>query len=176
LCLDEIANDGWLCWIPTTDDISGPCKHASELDSTKIGLNLTTIHTVNEAVQSGKVHVGQELLVAAFAQNDRCNYSTKPVLILPTCKCGLFEDAALILEKLLPYGEDCHGPICVKYLSDGGLKQCPVLYLHCIICEIVPSDALFQHVGFLQALNLWTGSNFEMQNLDWKHYFKHEFL
>jgi hypothetical protein len=99
------------------------------------------------------------------------------VLILPTCKRGSFEDAALILEmlrqawKMSPFGEARFGEMW-SLASDGDPKRRPALYLHCMIREITPKDILFQHVGFLLGLNLWTGSGFETQDLDWKHCFK----
>ncbi|KAJ2932281.1 hypothetical protein H1R20_g4818, partial [Candolleomyces eurysporus] len=159
LCIDEIASDERLCWIPATDDIAGLCEHASQLSSTKFGKSLDTVRAVAEAVRSGRIHVGQEIMVAAFARNDENDYGAKPVLILPTCKRGSYEDAALIWEKLRqawrlsPYGEVKHGKIW-SLASDGDPKRRPALYLHCMVHEIRPEDGLFQ------------------QDLDWKHCFK----
>jgi len=44
------------------------------------------MRAVAQAVREGKVHVGQEVFVAAFSRNDETNYGTKPVLLMPTCK------------------------------------------------------------------------------------------
>jgi hypothetical protein len=145
LCIDEIASDGRLCWIPATDDIAGLCEHASQLSSTKFGKSLDTVRAVAEAVRSGRIHVGQEIMVAAFARNDDNDYGAKPVLILPTCKRGSYEYAALIWEmlrqawRISPYGEAKHGKIW-SLASDGDPKRRPALYLHCMVREIQPKD------------------------------------
>ncbi|RXW22092.1 hypothetical protein EST38_g3755 [Candolleomyces aberdarensis] len=160
LCLDEVACDGRLCWIPATYDIAGLCEHASNLSSYKFGKSLDT-----------------EILTAAFARNNSRDYGAKLVLLLPTCKQGTLEDAALILEKLRqawrmsPYGEAMHGRIW-SLASDGDPKRRPALYQHCMVREIQPADSIYQHAGFLIGMNLWTGSNFETQDLDWKHCLK----
>ncbi|KAF6750165.1 hypothetical protein DFP72DRAFT_818060, partial [Ephemerocybe angulata] len=174
LCLDEVASDGRLCWIPQTDDVAGLCEHASTLPSTKMGQDLKNITAISDAIRAGTVHVGQEILVAAFARNDDYDYGAKPVLILPTCKRGSWEDAAMLIEKIRQawtiseWGASMHGDV-VSIASDGDPKRRPALFALCMVREITPHDALFQHVGFLPGINLWTGSNFETQDLDWKH-------
>lgn len=137
LCMDEIATDEWLCYLPESDAISGLCKHAAQLPSVKMGTNLDVIKAVACAVHEGKVHIGKEAFVAAFAHNNESDYGAKPVLILPTCKQGLYKDAALHIEmlwqawKLSPYGEKLHGLI-VSIASDGDPKRRPALWLHCM--------------------------------------------
>ncbi|TFK16713.1 hypothetical protein FA15DRAFT_606525, partial [Coprinopsis marcescibilis] len=179
LCLDEVASDGRLCWIPGTDQIVGVCEHASHLETTRMGNDLSVVCTITDAVRHGTVHLGHEILVAAFARNAEEDYGAKPVLILPTCKQGSFKDAALVLEKLKqawrlsPFGEKMHGPIW-SLASNGDPKRRPALYLHCMVREIKPDTdpEIFDLVGSLQGLNLWVGPSLETQDLDWKHCIK----
>lgn len=175
LSMDEVATDGRLCYLLETDEIARLCEHvALAVPSLKMGKDLTTIQTVTKAVCEDKIHVGKELLVAAFARNAETNYGAKPALLMPTCKKGSFQDSALIIEKchqawkLSPYGESLHGPL-TSFASDGDLKRRPALYLHCMVCELMPADPLFKYLGSLPGLNLWTGSGGETQDLDYKH-------
>jgi hypothetical protein len=178
LSMDEIASDGRPCYLPATDEIAGLCEHAaSELPSVKMGRDLDVMRAVAMAVRCGKVHVGKEVFVAAFARNDESDYGAKPVLLMPTCKQGSYKDSALIIEmlrqawRMSPYGEALHGPVW-SIASDGDPKRRPALYLHCMVRELTPSDPMFQHVGSLPGLNLYTGSAGETQDLDYKHDFK----
>jgi hypothetical protein len=142
-----------------------------------MGTNLEIIRAVAHAVREGKVHVGQEVFVAAFARNDETDYGAKPVLLMPTCKQGSFRDSALVIEmlrqawKISPCGEALHGPIW-SIASDGDPKRRPALYQHCMVREIVEGDPLFHSLKDLPGLNLWTGSGGETQDLDYKHDFK----
>ncbi|KAJ7277321.1 hypothetical protein C8J57DRAFT_1021270, partial [Mycena rebaudengoi] len=44
LCIDEIAADGLLCYLPETDEIGGLCEHSiSELETFKMGSDLTSV-------------------------------------------------------------------------------------------------------------------------------------
>ena len=179
LSMDEVASDGRLCYLTETDHIAGLCEHARELPSVKMGDNLDVVRNIARAVKEGLVHIGQEVFVAAFARNDETDYGAKPVLLLPTCKQGSFQESALIIEmlrqawRLSPYGESLHGPIW-SIASDGDPKRRPALYLHCMVQELTPEQPLFRHVGMLPGLNLWTGSGGETQDLDYKHNFKRE--
>ncbi|KAF8055318.1 hypothetical protein FPV67DRAFT_1789064 [Lyophyllum atratum] len=175
LSMDEVASDGRLCYLPGTDDIAGLCEHAATgVASVKMGEDLNVIRAVTKAVRDGKVHIGQEVFVAAISRNDETDYGAKPVLLMPTCKKGSFRDSALIIEmlrqawKMSPYGELLHGPIW-SIASDGDPKRRPALYLHCMYRELTPADPLFEHLGNLPGLNLWTGSGGETQDLDYKH-------
>ncbi|THH17691.1 hypothetical protein EUX98_g9079 [Antrodiella citrinella] len=178
LSMDEVASDGRLCYLTATDEIAGVCEHAeTELNSVKMGKNTDVIRIVCEAVRAGKIHVGQEVLVAAFARLDETDYGAKPCLLLPTCKRGSYMDAALHIEKLRqawdisPYGARLHGPI-LSMSSDGDPKRRPAYYVHCMVRRMVPSDPLFPLLGQLPGLNLRTGRNFETQDFDYKHTFK----
>lgn len=180
LSMDEIASDGRLCYFPETDEIVGLCEHSvKEMCSHKMGKNLDIMNAVRRAVQEGTIHVGQEVLVAAFSRNGKTHYGARVVLMLSTCKMGSFKDAALIIQilreawALSPYGEALHGPI-LSIASDGDPKRRPALYLHCMVRELKPDDNLnlFRHVGKLTGFNLWTGSHGETQDLDYKHNMK----
>jgi hypothetical protein len=177
LSMDKIASDGQPCYLPAMGEI-GLCELAAlELPSVKIGHDLGVMHAVAHAVQEGKVHIGKEVFVAAFAWNDEHDYGAKPVLLMPTCKQGSYKDSALIVEmlrqawRMSPYGEPLHGPIWL-IASDGDPKHRPALYLHCMVQELTPSDSMYQHIGSLPGLNLYTGSSGETQDLDYKHDFK----
>ncbi|KAF9000867.1 hypothetical protein BDQ17DRAFT_1244951 [Cyathus striatus] len=179
LFINEVASENRLSCVPATDDAVGLCyEHISQIGSMKMGSSLDVSYAIVEAVHSGKVHISQEILVAALGHNDDTDYGTKPVLILPMCKCGSFEDATLLVEKIqqawkmVPCGEAHHGEIW-SISSDSDPKHCTALYLHCMVCELSPSDSLFQHLGSLPGFNLWMGSNFKIQYFDWKHLLKH---
>lgn len=143
-----------------------------------MGTNLDIIRTVSQLVRDGAVHAGQEVFVAAFARNEETDYGAKPVLLMLTCKRGSFRDSALIIEmlrqawRISPYGERLHGHLW-SIASDGDPKRRPALYLHCMVRELTPNNPelkpLFDLVGGLPGLNLWTGSRGETQDLDYKH-------
>ena len=185
LSMDEIACDSRLCYLALTDDIAGLCEHAvsNGLASAKMGANLDVMRTVQQAVRDGRVHVGKEILVVAMARNDELDYGAKPFIVMITCKEGSLQDSALIIEKgrqgwrMSEYGERRHGPI-LSIASDGDPKRRPALYLHCMVRELTPDDPdtkpLFDIVGGLPGLNLWTGSGGETQDLDYKHDMKRE--
>lgn len=180
LSMDEIASDGRLCYLPENDDIAGLCEHSANLSSVKMGNDLSVVHHIAQGVRNGEIHVGQEVFVAAFARNDEFDYGAKPVLLMPTCKQGSYQAPTRIISMLReawemsPYGQSLHGPIW-SIASDGDPKRRPALYLHCMVRELKPPDPLFQFLGHLPGLNLWTGSNGETQDLDYKHDFKRKF-
>jgi hypothetical protein len=179
LSMDEVASDARLCYLTATDEIAGLCEHATAelLLSVKMGTDLTVVRAVRQAVREGKIHIGQEVFVAAFSRNDEEGYGARPVLLIPTCKRGSFKDSALIIEmlrqawRISPCGEALHGPIW-SIASDGDPKRRPALYVHCMTRELTPGDPLFHHLGNLPGMNLWTGSGGETQDLDYKHDFK----
>jgi hypothetical protein len=70
--------------------------------------------------------------------------------------------------KISPFGEALHGTIW-SIASDGDPKRRPALYLHCMIQELTPADPLYQYVGKLRGMNLWTGLDRMTQDLDVKH-------
>ncbi|KAJ7724506.1 hypothetical protein B0H16DRAFT_1736694 [Mycena metata] len=134
LCQDKIAGDGRLCYLDDTDAIAGLCEHANaELETFRMGSNLTTIHAAVKAVREGRVHVGKEYSVAVFARHAPTDYGAKPVLLMPTCKHGSWQTAALNLQKLLsawklsPYGEIMHGSV-KNIASDGASDRRRALY------------------------------------------------
>ncbi|KAJ7877403.1 hypothetical protein B0H14DRAFT_3436109 [Mycena olivaceomarginata] len=84
LCQDEIAGDGRLCYLDDTDEIAGLCEHANtELETFKMGNDLTAVQVVVKAIREGRVHVGKEFSVAAFARHAATDYGAKPVLLMP---------------------------------------------------------------------------------------------
>ncbi|KAF9471318.1 hypothetical protein BDN70DRAFT_888264 [Pholiota conissans] len=101
LSMDEMVNE-----------IGGLCEHSGkELPSVKMGKNLDFVRAVTCAIRDGKIHIGQEIFVAAIARNDDADCDAKPVLLIPTCKKGSYRDSALVIEmirqawKFSPYGE-----------------------------------------------------------------------
>ncbi|KAJ3537998.1 hypothetical protein NMY22_g5352 [Coprinellus aureogranulatus] len=178
LMMDEIASDGRLCYMPLEDLCVGLCEHGAEkFASTKMGQNLELIEAITLALRAGEIHIGQEILVVAFARNDEVNHAAMPVLILPTCKSGTALTFAVIIEKcrqawqMSPYGEALHGPLW-SIASDGDPKRRPSLYLHCMVKPIASADPLYPHLGELQGLNLMTGLKSETHDMDYKHTFK----
>ena len=99
--MDEVASDGRLCYLTATDEIMGLCECATEeLNLVKTGKDLCVARAIRQAIQDRKVHVEQDIFVAAFAWNDKTDYRARPVLLMPTCKRGLFWDATLIMEMI----------------------------------------------------------------------------
>jgi hypothetical protein len=175
LMMDEVACDGRLCYLADTDEIAGLCEHAgTELPSVKMGKNLDILRAVQRAICDGKVHIAQEVFVAAISRNDDSDYGAKPVLLIPTCKKGSYRDSACVMEmvkqawKLSPYGEGLHGSFW-SIASDGDPKRRPALFQHCMQLELKEGDKLFEYVGQLPGCNLWTGPSGETQDLDVKH-------
>ncbi|TCD63415.1 hypothetical protein EIP91_005414 [Steccherinum ochraceum] len=177
LMIDEIACDNRLCYLAQTDDIAGLCEHAASLNSVKMGGDLSVVHAIASAVREGKVHVGQEICVAAIARNNEKDYGAKVIMIRPTCKQGSYVEAAaditLLREawRLSSYGRALHGPI-LSIASDGDPKRRPALYQHCMTHEVKPNDLLYKQLCELLGFNLWTGSGGETHDIDYKHTFK----
>ncbi|KAJ7839821.1 hypothetical protein B0H14DRAFT_3697213 [Mycena olivaceomarginata] len=102
LCQDEIAGDGRLCYLEKTDEIGGLCEHAiTELETQKMGSDLTSIQAAVKAICADRVHIGKEFSVAAIARHSGTDYGAKPVLIMPTCKQSSWQTGAQILQKIL---------------------------------------------------------------------------
>jgi hypothetical protein len=51
-----------------------------------------------------------------------------------------------------------------------------VLYLYCMIQELMPADPLHQYVGKLCGMNLYIGLDGMMEDLDVKHDLKHKHI
>ncbi|KAK7036855.1 hypothetical protein R3P38DRAFT_2488796, partial [Favolaschia claudopus] len=177
---DEIAGDGRPCYLDTTDEIAGLCEHANtELDTLKMGSDLTAVHAAAKAVREGRVHVGKEFSVAAISRHSSNDYGAKPVLLMATCKQNSWQENAKILQminaawKISPYGEILHGPI-PAYASDGDPKRKAALYLLCMHRKVKP--ALYPHIAGLRGLNLFTSEDFATMEFDPKHSWKHSTL
>ncbi|KAJ7662992.1 hypothetical protein B0H14DRAFT_3698037 [Mycena olivaceomarginata] len=178
LCQDEIAGDGRLCYLEKTDDIGGLCEHAIiELETQKMGSDLTSIQAAVKAIREDRVHIGKEFSVAAIARHSGTDYGAKPVLLMPTCKQSSWQAGAQILQKLLlawkisPHGEKKHGPI-KSLSSDGCPKRRLALYLLCMHQELKEGDPLFSLLGDLAGLNLFTGKDGITLDPDIKHILK----
>ncbi|PPQ84391.1 hypothetical protein CVT24_009985 [Panaeolus cyanescens] len=178
LSMDEISCNARACYLASTDEIAGLCEHAAkELSSLKVGENYDTLEAVREAVLSKKVHIGQEVFVAAFCRNDDTGYGARPVIIMPTCKRSGFRDSVTIIEMLRrawiisPFGETLHGPL-IDLSSDGDSRRRAAFYMLCNVRLLQPTDQLYPYVRNLKGLNLWTGSNGAVQDFDYRHTFK----
>jgi hypothetical protein len=181
LSQDEIASDARLCYLEETDEIAGLCEHAStELETFKMGTDLTTVHATAKAVREGRVHVGKEFSVAAFSRHAETDYGAKPVLLLPTCKQGSWQMSAQLLQKLVqawklsPFGEAKHGPLW-SIASDGDATRRAALYLICMHQDLEKDDPLYELLSELEGLNLNCGEGGLTMDFDYKHLFKRRF-
>ncbi|KAF9471491.1 hypothetical protein BDN70DRAFT_938909 [Pholiota conissans] len=108
---------------------------------------------VTQEIRDGRVHIGQEVFVAAIARNDDTGFGAKPVLAVPTCKQGSYHESALVMEmirhawKISPYGEALHGSLW-SIASDGDPKRRPALYQHCMQYELKEGDKLFEYLDY----------------------------
>ncbi|KAJ7046401.1 hypothetical protein C8F04DRAFT_1227534 [Mycena alexandri] len=178
LSQDEIAGDGRLCYLEATDEIAGLCEHAAaELETFKMGSDLTAIHAVTKAVRDGRVHVGKEFSVAAISRHAPTEYGAKPIFLMPTCKHSSWQTAAMNLQmfvagwKLSPYGEEMHGPLAA-IASDGDPNRTAAMHLICMQREVKPGDPLYEYVSGLPGLNLFTSADFLTEEFDPKHNWK----
>ncbi|KAJ7934500.1 hypothetical protein B0H13DRAFT_2488347 [Mycena leptocephala] len=137
LSQDEIAGDGRLCYLDETDEIAGLCEHA------------------NSDGASGsrrRVHIGKEFSFAAFSRHAETDYGAKPVLLMPTCKQGTWQSAALVLQKLIqawklsPHGEATCDPL-LSIASDGDGTRRAALYLVCMHKKLGPDDAIYKFLS-----------------------------
>ncbi|KAJ7147039.1 hypothetical protein C8R43DRAFT_890240, partial [Mycena crocata] len=181
LSQDEIVGDGRLCYLPETDEIGGLCEHAiSELETFKMGTDLTAIRKTVKAVRDGRVHVGKEYSVAAFSRHAQTDYGAKPVILMPTCKKGTWQSATLLLQKLImawklsPDGEAKHGPL-KSIASDGDGVRRAALYLVCMHRKLGPDDPIHKFLHELVGLNLWCGDDGLTMDFDYKHLFKRQY-
>ncbi|KAJ7148569.1 hypothetical protein C8R43DRAFT_1088421 [Mycena crocata] len=178
LSQDEIAGDGRLCYLEATDEIAGLCEHANtELETFKMGSDLTSVHAAAKAVRDGRVHVGKEVSVAAISRHAPTDYGAKPILLMSTCKHSSWQAAAKNLQmlvaawKLSPYGEVMHGPLA-SIASDGDPNRTAALHLICMQREVKSGDPLHEHVAGLPGLNLFTSRDFLTEEFDPKHNWK----
>ncbi|KAJ7254251.1 hypothetical protein C8J57DRAFT_1076384, partial [Mycena rebaudengoi] len=162
LCIDEIAADGRLSYLPETDEIGGLCEYAiSELETFKMGSDLMSVKAMVKAIRANRVHVGKEFSVAAFARHAQTDYGAKPVLLMPTCKKGSWKSSAKILQKLVqawklsPFGEAMHGRL-ESISSDGDPTRRAALYLLCMHKKLGRDDPLYKFLSGLIGLNLYT--------------------
>ncbi|KAK7005494.1 hypothetical protein R3P38DRAFT_3367443 [Favolaschia claudopus] len=177
---DEIAGDGRPCYLVDSDEIGGLCEHASaELETVKMGTDLTAVTAAVRPVREGRVHVGKEFSVAAIARHAPTDYGAKPVLVMPTCKHGSWQIAALNLQKILnawklsPYGEALHGPV-KTIASDGASDRRRALYLLCMQEEVKCGNPLWEFLKDLPGLNLFTGPGGLTMCFDPKHTWKRD--
>ncbi|KAJ7861119.1 hypothetical protein B0H14DRAFT_3619975 [Mycena olivaceomarginata] len=178
LSQDEIAGDGRLCYLEATDEIAGLCEHAAaELDTFKMGTDLTAVRAAALAVRDGRVHIGKEFSVAAISRNAPTGYGAKPIFLMPTCKHSSWQTAALNIQmfvagwKISPYGEMRLGPLAA-IASDGDPNRTAALHLICMEREVKAGDPLYEYVSRLPGLNLFTSADFLTQEFDPKHNWK----
>ncbi|KAJ7027424.1 hypothetical protein C8F04DRAFT_1189552 [Mycena alexandri] len=183
LSQDEVAGDGRLCYLPDTDKIGGLCEHAmAELESLKMGSDLTSVKAAAKAIREDRVHVGKEFSVAAFARQAESDYGAKPALLMPTCKKSGWKFGAKNLQKLLqawklsPYGAAMHGDV-KSIASDGDGGRRAAMYLICMHHKLNKDDdpELWELLKDLVGLNLFTGDDGLTQLYDPKHMDKHLF-
>jgi hypothetical protein len=158
LSQDEIAGDGRLCYLPDTDETGGLCEHAiAELETLKMGSDLTSVKAAVKAIQEDRVHVGKEFSVAAFARHAQSGYGTKPVLLMQICKKRGWKFAQKLCKgmKLSPYGAVMHGDI-KSIASDGVGGRRAAMYLICMHHKINKDDdlELYELLCELVGLNL----------------------
>ncbi|KAJ7743351.1 hypothetical protein B0H16DRAFT_1561498 [Mycena metata] len=177
LSQDEVAGDGRLCYLPDTDEIGGLCEHAmAELESLKMGSDLTSVKAAAKAIREDRVHVGKEFSVAAFARQAESDYGAKPALLMPTCKKSGWKFGAKNLQKLLqawklsPYGAAMHGDV-KSIASDGDGGRRAAMYLICMHHKLNKDDdpELWELLRDLVGLNLFTGDDGLTQLYDPKH-------
>ncbi|KAJ6453050.1 hypothetical protein DFH09DRAFT_1392736, partial [Mycena vulgaris] len=177
LSQDEIAGDGRLCYLPDTDEIGGLCEHAmAELESLKMGSDLTSVKAAVKAIREDRVHVGKEFSVVAFARHAESDYGAKPALLMPTCKKSGWKFGATNLQKLLqawklsPYGAAMHGDV-KSIASDGDGGRRAAMYLLCMHHKINAEEdpELYELLKDLTGLNLFTGDDGLTQCYDPKH-------
>ncbi|KAJ7936709.1 hypothetical protein B0H13DRAFT_1589416, partial [Mycena leptocephala] len=104
-------------------------------------------------------------------------YGAKPVLLIPTCKQGTWQSAALVLQKLIQawklssHGKATCGPL-LSIASDGDGTRRAALYLVCMHKKLGPDDAISKFLSELPVLNLYTGEGGLTMDFDYKHLFK----
>jgi hypothetical protein len=178
LSQDEIASDGRACYLERTDSIGGLSEHAvGQLSRLKMGEDLMAVRAVATAVKEGRVRIAKEFSVAAISRHARSNYGAKPVLLMPTCKQGTWKPASLNLLRIVdawaisPFGEQMHGSIW-SIASDGDATRRAGMYVICMHEEFSPSSPLYENLGALVGLNLFTGKKGLIMDFDIKHLFK----
>lgn len=180
ISIDEIACDSRMCWLADTDEIAGLCEHTRDLlPSLRMGEDLTIAQILHKGLKDKIIHMGHEISVITAHRNDKTNYGARVISMRVTCKRNNFQHACLEIEMvrqgwaLAECGERLIGPL-IDLSSDGDPKRRPALYLHCMIKQLDPAEPLFKHLTTLNGLNLFTGPNGMVQDLDFKHIFKRE--
>ncbi|KAH6871112.1 hypothetical protein BKA70DRAFT_1242012 [Coprinopsis sp. MPI-PUGE-AT-0042] len=174
ISIDEIACDSRMCWLADTDEIAGLCEHTRELlPSLRMGEDLTVARILHKGLKEKVIHMGHEISVITAHRNDKTNYGAH-ILQIRVTSC-LEIEMVRQCWTLAQCGERLIGPL-IDLSSDGDPKRQPALYLHCMIKQLDPSEPLFKHLTTLNGLNLFTGPNGMVQDLDFKHIFKHKFF
>ncbi|KAJ7814333.1 hypothetical protein B0H14DRAFT_3747783 [Mycena olivaceomarginata] len=177
LSQDEIASKARLCYLEETDEIGGLCEHANtELNTFKMGSDLTSIRATAKAVREGRVHIWKEFSVAAFSRHAETVCGAKPVLLLPTCKQGSWQSSAQLQKlvqawKISPFGEVKHGPLW-SIASDGDETRRAALYLICMHQHLEKDDSHYELLSELEGLNLHCREDGLTMDFDYKHLFK----
>jgi hypothetical protein len=146
LSMDEIACDARLCYLAETDNIAGLCEHSAALGSLKMGENLDVSHALCKAIKEGRVHIGQEVFVAAFARMGR---TTVHVLFL-SCQRASKEHFEILLTLSRSFSKrgDSHrtGRCCT--VQSGLLHQMVIQSVDLLCFCIVQYIALRSNTAF----------------------------
>ncbi|KAL1697883.1 hypothetical protein EV121DRAFT_190144, partial [Schizophyllum commune] len=167
LAIDETAGQGQPCYLPSTDEIGGPClEHVIELlqktGSVTMGDNLPDAMAIAQAIREGKAHIGKEYTCAAISVLSEEGYSAKPIHLSATCKQGGVEHSArLILScieawKRSEWGENHVGPLWA-ISSDGDATRRAAMYMICMEKELPKSGGLYERLRGCHGLNLFVG-------------------
>nr|GAT42752.1 predicted protein [Mycena chlorophos] len=126
---DETAKTASVDYFTESDAMAGLClEHLANLPTVQVGDDFESIRAAVQLVRDEKVHVADNLSVAAISRLSREGYGAKPVYVAASCKNGTYEDTLRVVMMVLeawkrsPDGEVRHGPIS-SVASDGDAKR-----------------------------------------------------
>ncbi|KAL1724660.1 hypothetical protein EV714DRAFT_278400, partial [Schizophyllum commune] len=175
---DEVAMDGRVCYLPSTDQMGGCCReHVEKLRSVQMGTDLHNALDAARAVRDGEVHIAKEISCTAVFPHSRDGYGARPIILSPTCKRGVVSDSVHLLMsgirawQLSPNGERMWGPLW--YLtSDGDATRRNAMYKICMRKQLDRESELYRRLRGCVGLNLWVGARDLTMDFDYKHVFK----
>jgi len=176
--LDEISIEERPCYMKRENKVGGLCReHSKAIDLTI--QDIRSLEDIADSVCSANptVHYGKEATVGVIGPFRMKNAGVWPILVSPTCKKeDKFETARMITLafrcwKESPDGEIRWGPIW-SCASDGASTRRAAFYDILMKHRLDEAGELYEKLGNLPGLNLYTGEDGITMDFDFKHIFK----
>ncbi|KIJ38313.1 hypothetical protein M422DRAFT_176802, partial [Sphaerobolus stellatus SS14] len=176
LLIDEINLEERGRYFSEPNSILGLCReHCSVVDSCV--MSVEAVQEVSTALEENRCHLGKEATVCAVGAFGAVDYYISPLIVSPTCKTETAEGSVewlcliLTLWKESPNGASKHGPIW-SIASDGNATRRKAFHSILLNQKLPLTSPLWDELGHLHLMNLWTGEDYVTMDFNPKHIFK----